>query len=91
MTCGAVTAVAADAERGAGVALLPAADEGGLADEGAREADVLDPCGVQHVVDELQAAQASRLQLPGAQASRLQLPGAQASRLQQISLHAAPP
>lgn len=59
MACGAVAAVAADAERGAGVALLPAADEGGLADEGAREADVLDLCGVQHVVDELQAAQAA--------------------------------
>lgn len=59
MACGVVAAVAADAERGAGVALLPAADEGGLADKGTREADVLDLCGVQHVVDELQAAQAA--------------------------------
>ena len=56
---GAVAAVAADAERGAGVALLPTANEGGLTDEGAREAYVLDLCCIQHVVDELQAAQAT--------------------------------
>lgn len=59
VACGAVAAVATDAERGTRVALLPAADEGGLADEGTRKADVLDLCGVQHVVDELQAAQAA--------------------------------
>lgn len=54
---GAVAGVAADAEGGGGVALLPAADEVGLADEGAREADVFNLGVVQHPVDELQAAQ----------------------------------
>lgn len=54
---GAVAGVAADAARGGGVALLPAADEVGLADEGAREADVFNLGVVQHSADELQAAQ----------------------------------